>query len=302
MKFGKAKYTQEQIKEIKGVFKKNDITKGYPLEPKIGLPSDTADIFTRAKKIFAQYWQDNLKDLGINQSMKNYSDNYPVNLLMNTDGNMISETIAGMFDTRAKKPLDDYIEVFCGMYQEPLMTGLEGYAKKHGKTTDDLTDEEIMFVIDKICDIINEEQINVLMIGQQVPELFGIAHANAVLDDFSEKEKENHPKIDFLRKEYGLRRKFDCVLSFEELSENDLVGLGPENQVENISDSDFEKILSGFPDTLDETDRTICSMKMDGKTQEEIARTLGYKNHSAVTKRMAKIKDRIPAYIEKLKL
>ena len=300
MGFGKAKYTSEQIKEIKEAFKKNDITDGYPLKPEIDLPPEKADIFNRTKKIFAQYWQDNLKDLGINQSMKNYSDNYPVNLLMNTDGNMISETIAGMFDTRAKKPLDDYIEVFCGMYQEPLMTGLEGYAKKHGKTTDDLTDEEIMFVIDKICDIINEEQINVLMIGQLVPELFGIAHANAVLDDFSEKEKENHPKIDFLRKEYGLRRKFDCVLSFEELSENDLVGLGPENQVENISDSDFEKILSGFLDTLDETDRTICSMKMDGKTQEEIARTLGYKNHSAVTKRMAKIKDSIPGYIENM--
>jgi DNA-binding MarR family transcriptional regulator len=32
-------------------------------------------------------------------------------------------------------------------------------------------------------------------------------------------------------------------------------------------------------------------MKMDGKTQQEIADHLGYKNHSAVTKRIKKLKE-----------
>ena len=167
------------------------------------------------------------------------------------------------------------------MYQKPLMIGVEGYAKKLGKAPDDLADEELMFVIDKVAGIIIEETLKVVMIGQQVPELYDISHKNAVIEDFNENQKENHPKIDFLRKQYGLRRKFDCLLSFEELTENDLVGLNPEDE---ISESDFDKILVGFLNTLDETDRMICYMKMDGKTQYEIARELGYKNHSAVTK------------------
>lgn len=138
------------------------------------------------------------------------------------------------------------------------------------------------------------------MIGQRVPELFDLSHKTAVIEDFNENQKENHPKIDFERKMYGLRRKFDCLLSFEELAESDLVGLSPEDEVFEISEPDFDKIMVSFLDTLDDTDRTICNMKMEGKTQYEIARELGYKNHSAVTKRMAKIKEKTIKYCESI--
>lgn len=302
MAFGTAEYTNEQIKEIKEAFKKNDITDGYPLKPEIDLSPDKADIFSRTKKIFAQYWKDNLKNLGINQSMKNYSKDHPVNFLMNVDGKILSEVIAELYDQLNVESDVDFIDTFCGMYQKPLMISVEGYAKKLGKTPDDLADEELMFVIDKVAGIIIEETLKVVMIGQQVPELFDLSHKAAVIEDFNENQKENHPKIDFERKMYGLRRKFDCLLSFEELAESDLVGLSPEDEIEEISDSDFGKILVGFLNTLDETDRMICYMKMDGKTQYEIARELGYKNHSAVTKRMAKIKEKITVYIEKLNI
>lgn len=302
MAFGTAEYTNEQIKEIKEAFKKNDITDGYPLKSEIDLPPDKADIFNRTKRIFARYWKDNLKGLGINQSMKNYSKDYPVNFLMNVDGKILSKVIAELYSQINVESDVDFIDAFCGMYQKPLMSGVEGYAKKLGKAPDDLADEELLFVIDKVAGIVIEETLKVVMIGQQVPELFDLSHKTAVIEDFNENQKENHPKIDFLRKQYGLRRKFDCLLSFEELDENDLVGLSPEDEVFEISEPDFDKIMVGFLDTLDDTDKTICCMKMDGKTQYEIARELGYKNHSAVTKRMAKIKEKIPSYIEKLNI
>lgn len=300
MAFGTAEYTNEQIKEIKNIFKKNDITEGCPLKPEIDLPPDKADVFNRTKKIFAQYWKDNLKGLGINQSMKNYSKDHPVNFLMNVDGNILSEVIAELYDQLNVESDVDFIDAFCAMYQKPLMIGVEGYAKKLGKTPDDLADEELMFVIDKVAGIIIEETLKVVMIGQRVPELFDLSHKTAVIEDFNENQKENHPKIDFERKMYGLRRKFDCLLSFEELAENDLVELSPEDEAFEISELDFDKIMVSILDTLDDTDRTICSMKMEGKTQYEIARELGYKNHSAVTKRMAKIKEKIIKYCESI--
>ena len=115
MGFRKAKYTPEQIKEIKEAFKKNDITDGYPLKSENDLPPDKADIFNRTKKIFAQYWKDNLKGLGINQSMNNYSKDHPVNFLMNVDGKILSEVIAELYGQLNVESDVDFIDAFCGV-------------------------------------------------------------------------------------------------------------------------------------------------------------------------------------------
>ncbi len=317
MGFGKAKYTPEQIKEIKKVVKENDITEGYSLEPKVDLPPEKADVFARTKKIFAQYWKDNLKGLGINKSMKNFSKDHPVNFLMNTDSNIIGEIVSeasDIFDGNTDYSEINYNEFFSiltenvedekasailQLYKNTIDAELNKFAKNAGKDVSELTNEEIRIVYDTVFEAVDLQVINALMVGQQVPELYDISRKTAVIEDFNENQKENHSKIDFERKMYGLRRKFDCLLSFEELAESDLVGLSPEDEIEEISDSDFTKLLVGFLNTIDETDRMICFMKMDGKTQHEIAQALGYKNHSTVAKRMAKIKEKIPAYIEK---
>lgn len=286
MAFGTAEYTNEQIKEIKEAFKKNDITDGYPLKPEIDLPPEKADIFSRTKKIFVQYWKDNLKGLGINQSMKNYSKDHPVNFLMNVDGKILSEVIAELYDQLNVKSDVDFIDAFCGMYQKPLMIGVEGYAKKLGKAPDDLADEELMFVIDKVAGIIIEETLKVVMIGQQVPELFDLSHKNAVIEDFNENQKENHPKIDFERKLYGLRRNFDCILSFEELAESDLVGLSPEDEAFEISESDFDN----------RTDLTSSQNETKLRTDEEIASESG--ESRATVQRYIRLTNLIPEMLD----
>ena len=51
MGFGKAKYTPEQIKEIKKVVKENDITDGYSLKSEVDLPPEKADIFTSIQSL-----------------------------------------------------------------------------------------------------------------------------------------------------------------------------------------------------------------------------------------------------------
>jgi DNA-binding CsgD family transcriptional regulator len=45
-----------------------------------------------------------------------------------------------------------------------------------------------------------------------------------------------------------------------------------------------------FWDSISEDDRILLKMRMSGKTQQEIADALGYKSHSAVTKRLQKLK------------
>ena len=48
-------------------------------------------------------------------------------------------------------------------------------------------------------------------------------------------------------------------------------------------------LVDQFKATLSDKDMAILRMRMEGKTLEEIARKLGYQNHSGVLKRIRKI-------------
>lgn len=58
---------------------------------------EQAEIFVRAKKIFGEYWLGNLCPRGVNRKMKNFSKNYPVNLLENADAEYFSEQISEIY-------------------------------------------------------------------------------------------------------------------------------------------------------------------------------------------------------------
>ncbi len=296
-------YTPEQIEEMVKAFKENDITEGYFPDSIVDMPPEKSKIFKRTQKIFKEYWNNNLEKLGIKQSSKNFTADYPLNVLMKADSNIIAKEVADLYENPNIQIGDENIncyDFFFSTYQEPIFIGLNGYAKKLGKSINKLTNDEIMFVIREVADVINNEHEKVVMLAQQVPALADLSKLTQVDEDFNNSVNENHPKIDFMRKQYGLRRKFDNLLSFEELTENNLMGLSPEDEITDISDEGFEKVLIGFINTLDDTDKMICYLKMRGKTQTEIAKELGYKNHSAVTKRMAKVREKIPSYIENL--
>ena len=55
------------------------------------------------------------------------------------------------------------------------MLGIDCYAKSVGKEADDLTDEEIHTVVEKVAGIIDETLIETVMQGQQVPAIFGVS-------------------------------------------------------------------------------------------------------------------------------
>ncbi len=310
-------FTPEQIETIKSAFKKFDITEGFAPTPKSDMTPEKADFSNRVRRIFKQYWTDNLKDFGITKSMKNYSNNHPVNLLMNTDSSIVEEllldysdwfdkntdysqiNINEVFNMLADNNKSDTPNIFT-LCKKRIDKGLDEYAQGAGKDVSELSNEEIWAVFDKVFSSLSADEINILMIGQQVPALAELSKKTQTVEDFNNNVKENHPKTDFLRKQYGLRRKFDNLLSFEELAEDDLISLNSENEFEQITDEAIERVAAGFVETLDDVERTIYFMKQDGYTQEEIAHALGYKTHSAVTKRLAKMKEKAIKYCESI--
>lgn len=110
-----------------------------------------------------------------------------------------------------------------------------------------------------------------------------VVTSNPQLVDF------NHDRIDFERKWDHTRTKLGKMLSFDELDPDDESLAYWDN--ETIDDeATFVDLTKHFLASLDdETDRDIVIFKLKGKTQSEIAETLGF-TQGAIAKRLKKIK------------
>ncbi len=180
----KIKFTPEQLTELQTFFQQNDFTANMALDREYDFDGEQSEIFVRIKKIFGEYWLGNLRSLGVNRKMKNFSKDYPVNFLENADADYFSEEISKIYTN--PEMLNKYIDRFFEMYEEPVMLGLDCYAKSVGKEIDDLTDDEIYTVVEKVAGVIDETLIETVMQGQQVSEIFGISKKIPQHEDFSE--------------------------------------------------------------------------------------------------------------------
>ena len=281
----KIKFTPKQLTELQSFFQQNDFTANMTLNREYDFSSKQSEIFLRAKKIFGEYWLVNLRPLGVNRKMKNFSKDYPVNFLENADADYFSEEISKIYTN--PEMLNRYIDRFFEMYEESVMVGLDCYAKSVSKEIDDLTDEEIHTVVEKVAGVIDETLIETVMQGQQVPAIFGISKKIPQHEDFT--EKLNQDKINFYNKWTHAKTKLGAPLLFCELSEDESTGIeGARNFFDNnpAEEQRYNFLCEEFAKTLNSTDREIYYLAEQGYKQKEIAQRLGYKTHSAVSKRM----------------
>ncbi len=281
----KIKFTPEQLDELQSFFQQNDFTANMALEREHNSEGEQAEAFVRAKKIFGNYWLANLRPLGVNRKMKNFSKDYPVNLLENADADYFSEEISKIYTN--PEMLNECIDRFFEMYEEPVMLGLDCYAKSVGKEVDSLTDEEIHTVVEKVAGVIDETLIETVMQDQQVSEIFGISKKIPQHEDFS--EQLNQDKINFYNKWTHCKTKLGAPLLFSELSEDKTTDIeGAKMFFSNDPEEERRYIFlrDEFAKTLNSTDKEIYYLSEKGITQKEIAKRLGYKTHSAVSKRM----------------
>ena len=281
----KIKFTPKQLTELQSFFQQNDFTANMTLDREYDFDGEQSEIFVRAKRIFGEYWLGNLRPLGVNRKMKNFSKDHPVNFLENADADYFSEQISEIYADPDK--LNEYIDRFFEMYEQPVMLGLDCYAKSVSKEIDDLSDEEIHTVVEKVAGVIDEALIETVMQGQQVPEIFGISRKVPQHEDFTEKLSQD--KINFYNKWTHAKTKLGAPLLFSELSEDEATNIeGAKMFFANNPEEERRYIFlrDEFAKTLNSTDREIYYLLEKGITQKEIAKRLGYKTHSAVSKRM----------------
>jgi hypothetical protein len=281
----KVELTPEQKDELVKFFQNNDFTANMALEREHNSEGEQAKIFVRTKKIFGEYWLGNLRKLGVKRKMKNFSKDHPVNFLENADADYFSEQISEIYADPDK--LNEYVDRFFEMYEQPVMLGLDCYAKSVNKEVDELTDEEIHTVVEKVAGVIDETLIETVMQGQQVPQIFGISKKIPKHEDFTEKLSQD--KINFYNKWTHANTKLGAPLLFSELSEDESTGIeGARNFFDNnpAEEQRYTFLREEFAKTLNSTDREIYYLAEQGYKQKEIAQRLGYKTHSAVSKRM----------------
>ena len=136
--------------------------------------------------------------------------------------------------------------------------------------------------------------VSTLMQTMYYEEVAKIIAENPAYEDFAHGKPNNFRAKDFERR-WNHTRAAIKVDSLDELQTND-AGEVIELNISDVTSDVFEQVSSKlteetFWSKLSEDDKIILLMRMDGKTQQEIADHLGYKNHSAVTKRIKKLKE-----------
>ena len=251
-------------------------------------------LYQKAKGFFRESWLAQLKEMGGKGSMKNFTKNYPLRVLGDANENLISGTVMGILsdDDLTEKIFDSFFSAM----EEPLNAGFNAYAKSLKKEPTELSDTEIKEVVDKLVDLYLAEMMNLYMKSQGVPELVKTVKKNGAHEDFNNDVMNNRDKIDFDRKWYHLRTKLGAPLSLDELAETTPEALADAEAFFKDNEKEYIILRREFLDTLNSADREIYIMLENECTQAEIAERLGYKTHSAITKREKKIKQQLKEF------
>ena len=278
--------------ELKAIFRAHDYTTYVPKFDARTATAEENKVHSRAKALFYKSWCSQLRGMGSKASLKNFSKDYPVKLLEQTDENIIAEQVVEVLNDESK--LQDVFEVFFTSMEKPLEDALSEQATLLGKTLEELTDEEIMQAVDKIADALMNVMIGKMMVSQSVPEIMQITKKHGAHEDFNPNVKDNHDRIDFERKWDHLRTKLGKMLSFDELDPDD-ESLAYWDDEPLDEEAAFVDLTQRFLASLDDkTDRDIVIFKLKGKTQSEIGETLGF-TQGTIAKRLKKIKVKFDA-------
>ena len=135
----------------------------------------------------------------------------------------------------------------------------------------------------ELCEFFKTHDFTTLQVYGE-GELAGIVQSVPAHEDFSHKQQ-NFPAADFDRKWNHSRAKVAVEL-VDEIDEQTAYA-------EEVSEIVFaNERFASFWRSLSEDDQTILMYTMNGMTQAEIAEKMGFKTHSAVGKRLAKLKQK----------
>jgi len=262
-------------------------------------------IYQKASEIFRSFWQQQMSILCNKVSLLYYTTDCPIRCLEESEEKMVAGTVMELLKNE-KHSIDLMHQVLDSM-QEALLETCIKCAEAQGKAVEELTEEEIGVALDTLADEFLSRMMKMLLLVQNVPDLISLVKEYPAEEDFDGQIYPNYDKLDFERKWHHLRTKIGPMLSLTQEIQDSIPS--PNGQITagvielgligvDTAEEAYMLLLNAFIDTLEnDTDRQIIRMRADGKTQAEIAATLGYVNHSPISKRLQQLKKNFKAFI-----
>ena len=293
------------MESLQAQFRANDFSTMVSRYNPSTASSEENSLYLKIKAQFLAAWNQQTGQLTKAKSLRNFSPDAPIRCLEESEEKLVAGTVMEILrkEDLAEQLID---QVFVSM-QEPMNAELEKYASVRGKIVPELTEKEFQQALDCFADEFLSRMMQLLLQVQNVPALTEFLSRNGAHEDFDEDVYKNHDKIDFYRRWDHLRTKVGEMLSLtpailEELPSSvatiatDSVDMN--FPVAETKDELYLQLLNAFIASLkNETDRQIISLRADGKTQQEIAAALGFADHSAISKRLNRLKQDFYAFL-----
>jgi hypothetical protein len=255
------------LDELRTYFKENDFSAATYLDidyDKIG--SDVVEALEYIKGLMDEKWEPLSREMGLKSDSSYYGKDNPLIIMRDNMENLVA---GGVMKLLTEKP-DLAAEILASYMDDPDV-------EKHA------------------ADFLNNAVKTVMQV-MDYEEMAQTVQENAAYDDFNHDKFSNYRSKDFDRKWNHTRAKIETVsLNEMESAVNDEGKSAPMQVADKSVNVEDEVIanLSGdnFWESMSKDDRILLRMRMGGKTQQEIADALGYKTHSAVTKRLQKLKE-----------
>lgn len=261
-------------------------------------------MYLKAKGIFRSFWNQQMKKLCKKGSLKNFSTDAPIRCLEESEEKLVVGTVMEILGNEAHaEHLMNQIQTDM---QDPMNAEIEKYAQARGKAVQELTEEEFQQAVDAFADEFLSRMMKLLLQVQDVPKICKYLSKNGAHEDFDEDVYENYNKISFYRQWDHLRTKTgkpvpltNALMETIPVDAGQVATQGIDLGLVPVSSSEemYHQILKAFIDSLDnDIDRQIMYMRADGKSQSEIAATLGYANHTPATKRLQRLKKQFETF------
>lgn len=271
---------------LKTYFQQNDFSSqvsGYDIDK---ADSTERKTYVNVRKQFRTVWEKQLKTLANRSSMLNFSSAAPVVCLERAEEKLVTGSVMEILNTDglAEKIIGSVID----NSETQIINECEKYAEENNKTVNDLDDNDMEVIVDRFSDVFLGKIMNIFMQTQSVPEIMSAQLKNGAPEDFNYKINKNFDRTNFERKWNAFESKVGTVLSLERLEADGFQFTAPD-----VFDTVSEQLLESlYLERLDEVQKEIYYLRMNGFTQKKIAERLGYKTHSAVTKQMQKMREK----------
>lgn len=253
------------LEELQEHFRENDFSAAAIRDIDYDtMPGDEVEFLEYVKGFMDEHWEAHSQEMGLS-STNNYGKENPLIAMRDNLEDLVSTTVLELLTEK----------------QDTAAKILEQY----------FSDPELEQKVDAFL----HNAVGTTMQVMDYPRLVQAMKEIPTYEDFNHYNRSNRPGIDFHRKWEHSRAKIK-VTSLDEMEEavddeGEPLYAPVADESVNVEEQAFSELkVREFWASLNEDEQNLLQLKMDGMTAQEIAAELGLKTHSAVVKRLQKLK------------